>query len=311
MSEPATSAPSGRSRVIVMQDEYLRNTGPTSRELATLRAWRSFPTLTLFAEAFLARIFPTRGNVPDLLAHAAGFGPSLSASFAWLDRDTSSWKTFRRCGVEASARFSKTWPRAGSMRSGIVCQHRPLAPLTAGTGYSSWPTPVNFRRGNRSMSAGATYRPSLHEMAERNLWPTPTAGEHKHGGRYMRGNLTLTGAVKLWPTPIASDAKGSLGIHRSDGGLKNHLFNAVKRWPTPLARDARSFKGAMRMPNSEGSEPLVVQVGGTLNPTWVELLMGFPEGWTDGLQDPEKPSTTGNRRAQRSAKNKGSIASAA
>jgi hypothetical protein len=27
--------------------------------------------------------------------------------------------------------------------------------------------------------------------------------------------------------------------------------------------------------------PLAAQVGGTLNPTWVEWLMGWPLGWTD------------------------------
>jgi hypothetical protein len=42
-----------------------------------------------------------------------------------------------------------------------------------------------------------------------------------------------------------------------------------------------TLKGTKRSPNAQGGEPLTVQVGGTLNPTWVEGLMGFPPGWTD------------------------------
>lgn len=55
-------------------------------------------------------------------------------------------------------------------------------------------------------------------------------------------------------------------------------------WPTPKARDYRSGLQeanwndlnvqVCREQNISGS-------GGTLNPTWVELLMGFPAGWTD------------------------------
>jgi hypothetical protein len=38
--------------------------------------------------------------------------------------------------------FSETWPAAGSMRNGTVCQLRPLAPRTSATGSGLWPTPV-------------------------------------------------------------------------------------------------------------------------------------------------------------------------
>jgi hypothetical protein len=58
------------------------------------------------------------------------------------------------------------------------------------------------------------------------------------------------------------------------------------RWSTPTARDAQSLKKVTRGAGSMARgqqiiEPLPVQVGGTLNPTWVEWLMGFPLGWTD------------------------------
>jgi hypothetical protein len=58
-----------------------------------------------------------------------------------------------------------------------------------------------------------------------------------------RGEPKLAGQVKLYATPTAGCATGSSG-----GGQ---------------TRDLRT------------------DVGGQLNPTWVEWLMGFPLGWTD------------------------------
>jgi len=52
----------------------------------------------------------------------------------------------------------------------------------------------------------------------------------------------------------------------------------ARLWPTLSSRDYRSGKGR----KDNGHTPQLPEVvGGTLNPTWVELLMGFPMGWTD------------------------------
>jgi DNA (cytosine-5)-methyltransferase 1 len=48
-------------------------------------------------------------------------------------------------------------------------------------------------------------------------------------------------------------------------------------WPTPIARD---YKGA-GMDGQLPTEVMKVDGSGSLNPAWVEWLMGFPEGWTD------------------------------
>ena len=71
----------------------------------------------------------------------------------------------------------------------------------------------------------------------------------------------------------------ALPIKETDSGL----------WPTPTARD---YKGGRTLEtlakvgrNETNSLPDAVnsQMGktGPLNPTWVEWLMGYPEGWTD------------------------------
>ena len=67
-------------------------------------------------------------------------------------------------------------------------------------------------------------------------------------------------------------------------------------WPTPTAwlgrRPAHATGDPARYFNPERSNDLsdavAIQTGGSLNPMWVEWLMGFPEGWTD-LEDSETP----------------------
>jgi hypothetical protein len=158
-------------------------------------------------------------------------------------------------------------------------------------------------RNGKTRGKGRTFDTSLGTaVAAREMWPTPTANNYesepevflprrereKAKGRNGNGfGLTLGMAVKLWPTPQASDASGGRiehewgGTRPSGSKRSNSLATATKMWPMPIARDKRTFLGAQRSPNAQGGEPLTVQVGGTLNPAWVEWLMGFPPGWTD------------------------------
>jgi hypothetical protein len=86
-------------------------------------------------------------------------------------------------------------------------------------------------------------------------WPTPNV---PNGGRLPKGGMSRTGM-----TPD--------GKKRQVG-----LENAVKRWPTP---HANCSTGAGE--KGTGGPNLQTVVGGQLNPTFVEWLMGFPLGWTD------------------------------
>jgi hypothetical protein len=63
------------------------------------------------------------------------------------------------------------------------------------------------------------------------------------------------------------------------------LTAAVKRWATPQARDwfppHKPEYIAAKRAEGHGMSNLNDQIGGSLNPTWVEWLMGWPLGWTD------------------------------
>ena len=85
----------------------------------------------------------------------------------------------------------------------------------------------------------------------------------------------------LWPTPTSSVGGAN---HNSPSVVSGKRFamnlaGAVQSFPTPTRRDYKSGTGAQDRPGH--SPPLSNVIGGTLNPTWVEWLMGWPLGWTD------------------------------
>ena len=70
---------------------------------------------------------------------------------------------------------------------------------------------------------------------------------------------------------------------------------AMKMWPTPTANEDAAGTPAGNMQKMLGNDPRLrgttpeEWADGTLNPQWVEWLMGYPAGWTD-LKDSETPS---------------------
>lgn len=177
------------------------------------------------------------------------FGPKQSGSFAKYDPDSASWKMSQASLLpDISDEYSETWPRAGTMRDGIVSQRLPLAPLTRGIGFGSWPT----------ICASEGEKGSPNRL-------------------YGDGRPTLSAAVHRWPTPHGFSKDG-----KSNGPSGNELGRAVNRWPTPLKSEGGGGWQDPEKRREGGHSPKLRDViGGSLNPTWVELLMGWPMGWTD------------------------------
>ena len=73
-----------------------------------------------------------------------------SASFANYDPDTSSWKTFQDSLFTGPEKFSETWPRSGTMRSGIASRLRPSVPYISEIGSFYLPTMVADDTGHRT-----------------------------------------------------------------------------------------------------------------------------------------------------------------
>lgn len=284
----------------------------TTSELSPQTDW--LPTASESISSAAAS--PARTSVWPALALAlqapgVDCGANTSDSFASLDPDGSSWRTSQRCLLGGWERYSETWPRSGMTRSGTAFRLPVLAPLTDATESGSLPTPLATSYGT-NQGGGASrvgpIRPSLETMARKNLWPTPRANDSEKRGNFDSTNPRngLPAAVKLyptprttgldwgrnsrkaakargmWPTPGASDEKNrcsnpAMARKRLDSGKQIGLETAVHLWAAPNARD---WKDTDPTQGNRQSPNLGTQVGGNLNPTWVEWLMGFPLGWT-------------------------------
>lgn len=160
--------------------------------------------------------------------------------------------------------------------------------------------------------------PSMQKWAtHRNLLPTPTSSLGTAGGRVTprkgRNGLTLIEAVaKEMFAEGRPSANGTPG-HATSVGRERNLTGSTEMFPTPTAHlghrrscpspehaarryaeGRRNLEDAaalsFRTPTvgetkaarngSQNQTMLSHQVGGSLNPTWVEWLMGFPLGWT-------------------------------
>jgi hypothetical protein len=197
-----------------------------------------------FAEDSPAKTSHTQGGGQAWKAQDQGYGARSPAWLASYDRNTSSWKTSQHSLVEGLDEFSETWPRSGTTRNGIAYQLPPLALLTGETASGLWPTP----RARDGQPEGFQ------------------SGLNRQG-------LSLPTAAKLWPTPRVQSSRGS-GPSRV--GNRMDLQTAIQYWPT--TQDAKNNGAPSQM--ERNSLPLNAAVGGALNPTWVEWLMGFPSGWT-------------------------------
>tara|TARA_R100000664_G_C2679648_1_gene88200 strand:- start:120 stop:491 length:372 start_codon:yes stop_codon:yes gene_type:complete len=90
---------------------------------------------------------------------------------------------------------------------------------------------------------------------------------------------------RLWPTPTV---KGNYNKASYAGKSGDGLATAVQKWPTPTARDHKDSGDQTKLAKHAHKKRLGCSVAasnpqghGSLNPNWVEWLMGFPIGWTD------------------------------
>lgn len=134
-----------------------------------------------------------------------------------------------------SLEYWQTWPRSGMWDATTAYQLQPLAPLTKGTVYGLWPTPV-----------------------------ASDCLDRKPGNPHLTKNGTIRHI----------NAQGKQSFMR---------LSQVVKFATLQARDYRTGSTARWEEARKGlrSCNLNDQIGGQLNPNWVEWLMGWPIGWTD------------------------------
>ncbi len=253
--------------------------------------------LTWFLEASRAKTSASPAREQALTAPDQACGPTWRGSLARFDPALSSWRTAQPSLLGDSEECSVTWPRSGMTAGGLCWELPTLAPPTSATGSGLWvPTPCAIDAkpitgGNLYVTETGTVRhmrpdgksSSRGLAASAAMWPTPTSSLGTKGGLVTpaksREGGTLIEALSArsaWPTPTVCGNYNRKGASPTSG---DGLETAVRKCATPTASPWRSGK-ASQATMDRNSRPLSEQIGGSLNPTWVELLMGWPKGWT-------------------------------
>jgi len=93
----------------------------------------------------------------------------------------------------------------------------------------------------------------------------------------LRDQIAVKEGMRTWPIPTASEKSGINPKTGRGSGLSKH----AKMFPTPSANEDAAGTPQGKMQRMLGNCEEVRHTGtGTLNPTWVEWLMGFPLEWT-------------------------------
>jgi hypothetical protein len=155
-----------------------------------------------------------------------------------------------------------------------------------------WGTPIAHERATtpRDVDSG------IQLANQANKWPTPLVADDGDKCSPANQREGLIQAVRSWPTPRQEDGE-SAGMRHSRG-VADTLTAVTATWPTPMTRDHRSiYAGEETMeknsrPLSEAASlfglpdqpthdgPPSSRERRTLNPRFVEWLMGWPIGWT-------------------------------
>ena len=168
----------------------------------------------------------------------------------------------------------------------------------------AWRTPTDdSRRGGAQIPEKRLAGNHTVNLADQALgWPTPKACDGSKPSAGKRRDADLDHRARLWPTPNVPNGgrvnpPGTSATGQAPDGSKKQIGldevarASAQRWMTPTARDHKD--GATTLANTPVNGLLGRQVlktgmaGGdssaarrTLNPLFVETLMGWPTGWT-------------------------------
>jgi len=213
--------------------------------------------LTLFREDFHAKTSAPQEKAQELMESEAECGEKWHASFVKYDHDLCLCKTHQCSLLGDLDEFLETWPRWGLMQNGECWERQTLEQTIKGTGFGFSPNGVDtFHTPNTTgLDGGSNSRKALKKKMEK--WPTPTVMD------------SITRNKQSWEKAQFRPKQGKNLIKLGD----------IQYWPTPTSHNAKETNAPSE--RNRNTPTLAAQAGGTLNPTWVEWLMGWPLGWTD------------------------------
>jgi hypothetical protein len=221
----------------------LQGTGLTFLDFATCAS----AALTTYRESMSLRVaFP----VNPIVTQESGVQVEMSVT----------------CGLSSSDSFASLGPDMSWLKTYQGYYQATMdGSLEAFSG--TWPRAGMMRNGSVCRQRPLVLRISGTAFS---FWPTPTV---PNGGRSPKGGITPTGQT-------LDGKKRQVDLQ--------HAVRMVERqmWPTPTAMNNTGGAALCKWGGSGARKRLrqIVsdqELNGALNPMWVELLMGFPPGWTD------------------------------
>jgi hypothetical protein len=241
--------------------------------------------LTSSLEAIRASRSQLRGSEPELMTLAIS-GPSSTTTSASSILDAYFSRTSKDISRLDCPQSSAIWKNEVTTRRGEYSARLKSAPPTSASGSTLWLTPRATDSGNGEGNETFTKR-----MGDRS-------------DRVAQSLPAQVNKPKTWPTASARDWKDTPGQAQTgvnpDGSERKRIDQLARAvyadptttWPTPGAQDSKC-----RCSNTEMAKARAAtgkQVGletaahlraesprvGSLNPEWVEWLMGVPTGWT-------------------------------
>ena len=199
-------------------------------------------------ESHASRI-PWRGQKGELTI-AETYGPTPVESSEKSSPALSSSKTSRESWATTGSESGQTYKQWATALRKDYSRRLKSGRRMAGSGSLPWPTP------NAALMGEGDSR-----LLERRQ-------EEKNKGRNGNGfGLTLAASVSQWPTPRAHDHKG---------GGENTPLNSYLDW---TAEAWSTASGPQAPPTSTPGHACSPKCR-RLNPLFVEMLMGWPTGWT-------------------------------
>ena len=197
-------------------------------------------------------------------------GRKCAALLASSDPLGSLVRTLLESSAWNSTRCYLTWKHSATPQGRLLFRLLPSMPRTAGIGS-----------GSLLATATATANQLCPSMQKhpgcRALWPTPDASVMQDGEQ---------------PATWLARRERIKAEKKNGNGMGTPLAMAVKLWPTARSNGASNAGGS----NSRARAKRDGQyISGSLNPTWVEWLMGYPLGWT-ALDASATPSSRKSRK---------------
>lgn len=227
--------------------------------------------------------------------NTASLKMSLASSVPLASLENGIWMKPQMTIFGTSEPFSQTFPKHGMMRGGSLWE-RVMSGQTTGERGCGYFVPTPAARDWKSVGPADYNRhdPCLNAVVKR-MWLTPRANEtdekaenfvKRNADRGMHCDGTLTAQVKRqWPTPTGTERSGI----NPNTGKGEGLSKTVKNWPTPCSRGddkggpvglGGGQRAKEKLKEMVGREQQLQMSCGSLNPDWVEWLMGWPVGWT-------------------------------